>query len=115
MQSCEVPKDFILRCKKDFSTSIKDLVASKDTSRKIKFYPDDRAVLLLKKYHYKVTKGTFIELRAKKILLKTGEVEILVTSIMDDELLRNVEIKLLYNKRWEIETTIGKEKKLLQL
>lgn len=115
MQSCEVPKDFIVRCKKDFSNSIKDFVISSDVSRKIKFYPDDRAVLLLKSYHHKVTKATFIELRVEKILLNTGEVEILITSIKDEKLLSNEEMKTLYSKRWAIETNIGKEKNLIQL
>lgn len=115
MQSCEVPKDFIVRCKKDFSNSIKDFVVSSDISRKVKFYPDDRAVLLLKKYNYKVTSSTFIELRVEKIYLNTGEIEILITSIEDDKLLSNEDMKTLYNKRWAIETNIGKEKNLLQL
>ena len=115
MQSCEVPKDFIVRCKKDFSNSIKDFVSSSEASRKIKFYPDDRAVLLLKTYHHKVTKSTFIELRVEKIFLKTGEVEILITSIKDEKILSNAEMKTLYNKRWAIETNIGKEKNLIQL
>lgn len=115
MQSCEVPKDFIVRCKKDFSNSIKDFVGSSDISRKVKFYPDNRAVLLLKKYNYKVTRSTFIELRVEKIVLNTGEIEILITSIEDDKLLSNEDMKTLYNKRWAIETNIGKEKNLLQL
>lgn len=115
MQSCEVPKDFIVRCKKDFSNSIKDFVSSKDVSRNVKFYPDDRAVLLLEKYQHKVTKATFIELRVEKIFLNTGDVEVLITSINDEKLLSNADMKILYNKRWAIETNIGKEKNLLQL
>jgi Transposase DDE domain len=115
MQSSEVPKDFIVRCKKDFSNSIKDFVASSEVSIKIKFYPDDRAVLLLKSYSHKVTKSTFIELRVEKIFLNTGEIEILITSIADEKLLSNADMKMLYNKRWSIETNIGKEKNLLQL
>ena len=115
MQSCEEPKDFIVRCKKDFSNSIKDFVASGQTSRKIRFYPDDRAIALLRKYQYKVTKSTFIELRVEKILLENGESEILITSIDDEQILSHAEIKMLYNKRWKIETSIGKEKNLLQL
>ena len=115
MQFCEVPKDFIVRCKKDFSNSIKEFVASSEVSKRVKFYPDDRAVLLLKKYNYKVTTSTFIELRVEKIVLNTGDIEILITSINDDKLLSNEEMKMLYNKRWGIETNIGKEKNLLQL
>ena len=115
MQSCEAPKHFIVRCKKDFSNSIKDFVASSDKSRKIKFYPDDRAVLLLKSFSQKVTKSTFIELRAEKIFLDNDEVEILITSIDDRDLLSNSELKMLYNQRWKIETNIGKEKNILQL
>ena len=107
MQSCEVPKDFIVRCKKDFSNSIKDFVVSSEISRKVKFYFDDRAVLLLKKYNYKVTKSTFFELRVEKIYLNTGEIEILITSIEDDKSLSNEDMKTLYNKRWAIETSIS--------
>lgn len=115
MQACEVPKDFIARCKKDFSNNIKDFVTSGDNSRKIKFYPDDRAISVLKNYQYKVTKSTFIELRVEKIFLENGETEILITSIDDEQVLSRAEMKILYNKRWKIETNIGKEKNLLQL
>lgn len=115
MQNCEVPKDFIIRCKKDFSNSIKEFVASKDTSRLIKFYPDDRAILLLKSYFQKVTKSTCLELRVEKINLKNGEIEVLITSIKDNKILSNQEMKELYHQRWTIETDIGKEKNLMQL
>jgi Transposase DDE domain len=115
MQSCEVPKQFIARCKRDFSKAIKDFVESAATHKMIKFYPDDRAILLLRKYHQKVTKHTYVELRVEKIMLNTGEIEILITSIIDENLLSNAEMKMLYNKRWGIETNIGKEKNILQL
>lgn len=115
MQSCEVPKDFIARCTKDFNNSIKAFVASDDTSRLIKFYPTDSAIKLLASYFHKVNKTTFVELRVEKVLLKTGEIEILITSIKDDKLLTNQELKELYNLRWGIETDIGKDKNLMQL
>lgn len=115
MLSCERPKDFIIRCKQKFSSSIKDFVTSVETSSKIKFYPDDRAISTLRQYHYKVTRQTFVELRVEKIVLENNEVEVLITSIDDELLLSNSEMKELYHKRWAIETNIGKEKNVLQL
>lgn len=115
MQSCERPKDFIIRCNQKFSGSIKEFVASAETSRRIKFYPDERAILTLGQYQYKVTRETYVSLRVEKIVLDNNEVEILVTSIADENLLSNSEMKALYHQRWGIETNIGKEKNLLQL
>jgi len=115
MLSCERPKDFIIRCKQQFTSSIKDFVASGETSRKIKFYPDDRAISTLRQHHYKVTKQTFVQLRVEKVVLDNNEIEVLITSIDDEQLLNNSEMKALYHKRWAIETNIGKEKNLLQL
>jgi Transposase DDE domain len=115
MQACEIPKQFICRCKIDFSNSIKQFIASTDITRRIRFYPDNRAIQLLTKYGYKVANTTYVELRAEKIFLQNGEIELLVTSILDEDFLSNDEIKALYNKRWGIETAIGIEKNLLQL
>lgn len=115
MQNCEIPKEFIVRCKADFSTAVKDFVASADASKCIKFYPDYRARKTLKEYKVNVKKNQFIELRAEKIMLDTGAIEVLLTSIKDKKILSNKEIKKLYNKRWGIETAIGTEKNIFQL
>lgn len=115
MQSCERPKDFIVRCNQKFSSSIKAFVASAETSSLIRFYPDDRAISTLQNYHYKITREDYISLRVEKIVLDNQEVELLITSIKDENVLSNSEMKVLYHKRWGIETNIGKEKNLLQL
>lgn len=115
MQSCESPKQFIARCKLDFSNSIKEFVASSNTTRKIKFFADDRARALLKSYGYKVDKKTYVEIRAEKIKLPGGSIEVLLTSILEKKELSNDEMKMLYGKRWGIETAIGTQKNLLQL
>jgi predicted transcriptional regulator len=94
---------------------VKEFVSSKDISRRVTIYPDDKAINILFGYEVIVDKTTPIEVRLEKILLKTGEVEILITSILDEEKLSNKEMGELYHKRWGIETNIGKEKNILQL
>ncbi len=108
-------KHFIMRCKADFTNNVKAFVNSAKTTDIIKFSPDYRAVKLLKEYGIEVTSKTYIMLRIEKIILDNGELEILITSIFDANILTNMEMKVLYNKRWGIETSIGHEKNLFQL
>ncbi|MDA3614005.1 hypothetical protein, partial [Polluticaenibacter yanchengensis] len=56
-----------------------------------------------------------VEVRAEKIVLDTGEIEVLLTSIFDEDILSRQELKFLYMKRWNIETRIGLSKNVFQL
>lgn len=115
MQYSEQEKLFVMRCKKEFTNAVKKFAASDLTEDIICFYPDDRAVDMLRNYHVVVNKKAAIRLRAVKVLLADGSTEILLTNLFDKEIFSSNQLAKLYRMRWMIETDIGKEKNLFQL
>jgi hypothetical protein len=53
--------------------------------------------------------------RLAKVTLSSGEVEILLTNLYDQELFTNEDLKYLYGLRWRIETSYGKQKNQQQM
>lgn len=115
MQNSETEKRFVMRCKKEFTNAVAAFAASGSDENIICFYPDDRAVNMLRNYNVTVNRITVIQLRAVKILLADGSTEILLTNLFNKESFSNKELAALYRMRWMIETDIGKEKNLFQL
>lgn len=115
MLNSGINRHFIMRCKIGFTKNIIDFVNSKKTCDMIRFNPCDRAIKMLKSYGFEIQKDAFIMLRAEKITLDNGEIEVLLTSISDTKELTNEEMKALYFQRWGIETNIGHEKNIFQL
>jgi hypothetical protein len=56
-----------------------------------------------------------INVRFVRVILDTGEVEVLVTSLLDESLYPNEDFKELYNLRWGVETFYGTIKGRLNL
>lgn len=115
MQNSEQSKAFVMRCKKNFTNAVEKFAASGLSEDILCFYPDDRAVSMLRNYQVIVTRTMAIQLRAVKILLADGSTEILLTNLFDKKSFSNKELANLYHMRWMIETDIGKEKNLFQL
>jgi DDE family transposase len=115
MKNSEAEKPFVMRCKKDFTKAVEKFAASELNEDILSFYPDDRAVSMLRTYHAIVNRTMVIRLRAVKILLADGSTEILLTNLFDKESFSNKQLAQLYRMRWMIETDIGKEKNLFQL
>lgn len=98
---------FLFRCSKS-SFKEANVMFSEDidskiiTLKKIKSYGD---LDILNK----------ITVRFVKVILDTGEVEILATSLLDEELYPTSDFKKLYWKRWGIETYFGTIKNRLSL
>jgi hypothetical protein len=62
-----------------------------------------------------VTKETTIHLRLVKILLKTGELEVLATNLYSSECFSVQDLKEVYASRWGVETCLGTLKNQLQI
>lgn len=111
----EKTRHFVMRCKANCNKEISDFVKSKAKDLIIELGPNDRAIHKMKEYGFKVTKDTTIKIRLIKVLLKTGETEILVTNLYDQNTYQTESFKALYFMRWAIETSYGHDKNVLQL
>ncbi|KAA6307646.1 hypothetical protein EZS27_040682, partial [termite gut metagenome] len=63
----------------------------------------------------KINKRTPIRVRMVKVLLDTGETEVLITNLYDTSLYTTEELKEVYHLRWGIETFYGYVKEELQM
>lgn len=106
---------FLIRCKLTANNVVKDFVKKKVNTAIVKFYPDNKVIASLKKEGVTITKDEGITVRLVKVKLKTGEVEILITSLLDEKKYPNSIFGELYNKRWGSEVCFDILKNKLQL
>ena len=101
--------EFLFRCKHHFSNQVK-LVYESGKSEDI---------LEIKSKQHKSFKGlayqpeTTLAVRMLRIELKTGETELLMTSLLDAEKYPHKEFAQLYFKRWNIETFYNRFKNII--
>ena len=90
--------DFCVRLKEDWWLSVKDFSESGETERIVKFKLPKKDFSKLS--DYPAIQATEISCRLVKVLLDTGEVEILCTSLTDQKEYPHQVFKELYHQRW---------------
>ena len=115
MNSQEVPRHFIMRCRTDFNKEVKYFMQSQKSSQVIELKATSNAISTLHQNGYIVTSTTTVKVRMVKVKLNSGEVEILLTNLFDEQLFTSEDLKYLYGLRWGIETTYGKQKNQQQM
>lgn len=89
---------FLMRCKHSFNRVVQDFVASDRSTALVSMTAGKNTP------HGKGTnKGKTIEVRLVKVLLDSGEVEVLITSLLDEQEYPTELFKDLYHKRWGVE------------
>lgn len=111
----EQSRHFVMRCRTDFSKEVKAFVRSSKSSKIAELKPCYKAIEQLRMNGYKVTSHTAIKIRMVKVILSTGEIEVLLTNLYDRELYTQEDLKQLYFMRWKLETSYGKQKNQLQM
>ena len=111
----EKPLHFLMRCRKNFNREVIEFLKSKERSKELTFSPTAEAMETLRKLGYIVTRKQTITIRAVKVKLSTGEDEILLTNLFDQEAYTLDDLKELYALRWGIETAFGKQKNQQQM
>ena len=106
---------FVMRCKNNFNEDVALFSAGNEKETIIELAPSYKAIKELHKYGYIVTKQDKIKIRLIKVILNTGEVEILMSNLTDKQLYPEEIFNNLYFKRWGIETSYGIQKNSLQL
>jgi hypothetical protein len=115
MMNEETPRHFVMRCKVSFSKEVKQFALSRKSSKIIELTPTATAIATLLEHGYKVRPTTKIKVRMVKIKLSTGEIEILLTNLYNEQLFTLKDLKYLYGLRWAIETTYYKQKNQQQM
>lgn len=103
--------DYLIRVKKSQSKVVGDFVASKKRSMIVDVYPPKRLEFQGKEYDIK----TSIKIRLIRVDLPEGEVEILMTSLLDSQIYPASLFKELYFLRWGVETYYDELKNKLKV
>ena len=101
--------DFVMRVKPSFSNVVKEFAESDLIENKIQIRIGKNVNPLHKIYK----RNEPIEVRLIKVMLGNGEIELLMTSLMDEKKYNASIFKELYFKRWTIETLYDKLKNKL--
>lgn len=100
---------FIYRCRSNFSNQVNKFYESKKKEALIEIIPAQTAPFKDLPY----TKDITIQVRMIRIKLSSGETEILMTSLLDNEKYPYSDFKELYFKRWGIETYYNRFKNII--
>jgi Transposase DDE domain. len=106
---------FVIRAKVDFNLEIKKFVKSSQKDIIIYFSPNKKAQNHLAEQGHIVCAETKVKVRLIKVILPSGEVEVLITNLFDEQLFPTKAFSSLYSLRWGIETCYGIEKNQQQM
>jgi len=106
---------FIIRFKNRDSPNIIEFLESNDCERVINIVLKDRAHRTLRKLHLNPMWKAELTVRLVRFDLPNGEVEVLMTNLMDRKRFHYKRIGQLYGWRWGVETSIANLKSFLQL
>lgn len=101
--------NFVFRCKHDFSNVTRDFIASGKEESFVEIAPQQNGSF--KGLPYKANHR--LKVRLIRILLDSGEIELLMTSLTDKERYPYQSFKPLYFKRWGIETFYNRIKNIM--
>ena len=105
--------EFCVRLKGDWWLVVNDFLKSTDTERIVEFKLPKKDANKLSEYPDFIHKT--IKCRLTKVVLDTGEVEILCSSLLDTEKYSNNDLQDLYHYRWNIEESYKLLKSRLEL
>ena len=106
---------FVMRCRNNFNKDVALFSAGSKKEKIIELAPSYEAIKELYKHGFIVTKQDKIKIRLIKVILDTGEIEILMSNLMEKKQYPKAIFKELYFMRWGIETSYGSQKNSLQL
>lgn len=103
--------EFIIRAKHDYNNVTKEFINSNKSSAIVEFHPSKKTNLSDKSY----TKDSPIKVRLVRVFLPNGEIELLITSLLDSKKYPISIFKELYFKRWKVETFYDELKNKLKV
>jgi hypothetical protein len=106
---------FVMRVKQGENKTVKEFMKSHRVDKTAMWHPSYRSRNKLAKMNRQVSRKTDLKIRMVKVILSTGETEVLVTNLYDSKAYTPQSMKEVYGLRWGIETGYGHLKEKLQL
>lgn len=103
--------DYLIRATKTHSKAVKSFVCSGKRTMIVDIFPQERHSFKGKNYD----KNTSIKVRLIRVDLPSGEIEILMTSLLDSQIYPSKMFKELYFLRWGVETFYDELKNKLKV
>ncbi len=111
----ERTRHFVMRSKAGFNKQVVEFINSTENDVIVEMFAKEKAIEKLYHYGYCITKNTSIKVRLVKAVLNTGEIEVLLTNLYDQDIYKTACFKDLYYMRWGVETSYGGDKNSQQL
>jgi len=110
--------DYLMRCKTGFNKEVKSFVNSGKDQEIVCLYPcqtDSKLKKKLKEEGYCFEKNEGILVRLIRVELKSGQIEVLITNLLDEQQYPIEDFKALYFTRWGTETKFDCFKNKMQI
>jgi len=114
-QLLERDTHFVIRASCNANNTVKAFLASRETDITVEIYPPYSSVKKLRDMGVSISKNAPVKIRLVKVLLNTGETEVLITNLYDTTCYTKEDLKEVYHLRWGVETYYGYMKDELQL
>ena len=108
----EEGRDYCMRLRKDFHPEVKAFLASGKKSDTVMLHPNRQSAKQCEEYN--LTSDS-IPVRLIRVELKSGETEVLATSLLDESVHPTHRFGQLYSLRWGIEENYKREKRRLEI
>lgn len=115
LDSQETPRKFVMRCKTGFNKAVEAFAKNAEKDAMLTIYPTQESIGKLRGSGYIVDRRTPLKVRAVKVVLPEGGIEILLTNLCDSVLHTPEKLGWLYGRRWGIETSFGQQKNQMQM
>lgn len=106
---------FIIRAQSNANKVIQTFIESQKTDIITQLFPSCKSLKKMKSMNMPVSAKDALVVRLVKVVLSSGEIEVLITNLFDNKLFSPKDLKEVYNLRWGIETYYGYIKEELQL
>jgi len=108
----EEDRHYCMRVRKDFHCAVKVFLDSGNKSQVVTLHPNRTSALQCEEYNISADP---IQVRLIRVKLNSGEVEVLVTSLLDENVYFTAWFRKLYQLRWGVEENYKREKKRLEI
>jgi hypothetical protein len=106
---------FVMRVSSNANNAVKNFFVSPESDITIEWRPPYASLKKLRDMGFIISKHESIKIRMVKVVLDTGETEVLITNLYETDIYTQEDLKEVYHLRWGIETYYGYVKEELQL